>query len=58
MANIAQVLKEEIARISRKEARKLLEKLQKDNARLKHDAAELKRRVSVRKLSHFLGCWG
>jgi len=47
MANIAQVLKEEIARISRKEAKKLLEKLQKDNARLKHDTADLKRRVAV-----------
>lgn len=46
MANIAQVLKEEIARVSRKEAKKLLEKLQKDNARLKHDAADLKRRVA------------
>jgi DNA-binding transcriptional regulator YiaG len=46
MANIAQVLKEEIARVSRKEAKKLLEKLQKDNARLKHDVAELKRRVA------------
>ena len=47
MANIAQVLREEIARVSRKEAKKLLEKLQKDNARLKHDAAELKRRVAI-----------
>jgi len=46
MANIAQVLKEEISRISRKEAKKLLQKLQKDNARLKHDVAELKRRVA------------
>ena len=47
MANIAQMLKEEIARVSRKEAKKLLEKLQKDSVRLKHDAADLKRRVAV-----------
>ncbi|MCK5114859.1 MAG: hypothetical protein KAR11_08880 [Phycisphaerae bacterium] len=46
MANIAQVLKEEIARISRKEAKKLTQKLQKDNARLKRDVADLKRRVA------------
>ena len=47
MANIAQVLKEEIARVSRKEAKKLLQKLQKDNARLKHDVADLKSRVAI-----------
>lgn len=47
MANIAQILKEEITRLSRKEAKKLLEKLQKDSARLRHDVADLKRRIVV-----------
>jgi len=46
MPDIARVLKEEIQRLARKEARALTSTLRKDGARLKRVAADLKRRVS------------
>ena len=47
MPNIATVLKEEISRLARKEVRAATAKLVKDNARLKHDVAALKRQVAT-----------
>ena len=47
MPNIGALLKEEIRRLAKKEARSLLAKLRKDSARLKRTAAEHKRRLAV-----------
>ena len=46
MANIAQVLKEEIARIAKKEVKAGTASLKKDTIRLKKDVADLKRRLA------------
>jgi DNA-binding transcriptional regulator YiaG len=46
MPNVASVLRQEIQRLSKKEARKATALLRKDNARLKRDVADLKRRVA------------
>ena len=46
MPNIGVLLKEEIRRLAKKEARSLLASLKKDNARLKRTAAEHKRRLA------------
>ncbi len=43
MANIAAVLKDEIARISRRESRRLVDPLRKQIASQRHEIAELKR---------------
>ena len=47
MPNIGALLKEEIRRLAKKEARSLMAKLRKDNAKLKRTAAEHKRRLAV-----------
>jgi len=47
MPNIGALLKEEIRRLAKKEARSLMAKMRKDNARLKRTAAEHKRRLAV-----------
>lgn len=46
MANIGQVLKEEIARIAKKEVKTGTALLRKDTIRLKKDVADLKRRLT------------
>lgn len=46
MPNIASVLREEIARLARKELRSGTEALKKSNAQYRRDIAELKRQVS------------
>jgi DNA-binding transcriptional regulator YiaG len=45
MPNVQQVLREEISRLARKEARNEMASLKKDNARLKRDVAQLKRDI-------------
>ena len=53
MSNIAAVLKDEIARISRKEIRTETDALKKASARYRAEIAELKRRLSaLEKLMH------
>ena len=47
MPNIASVLKEEIARVARKEVRSETEKLKKSSAQYRSDIAALKRRVAT-----------
>ena len=47
MSNIAAVLKDEIARIARKEIRAETEALKKSSARYRAEIAELKRRLAV-----------
>ena len=47
MPNIAQVLKEEISRLARREIKAATASLKKDNAELKRTAAALKRRVDA-----------
>jgi DNA-binding transcriptional regulator YiaG len=47
MPNIGALLKEEIRRLAKKEARSLMAKLRKDTARLKRTTAEHKRRLAV-----------
>lgn len=47
MANIASVLKEEISRLSRKEARSETDKLKKASAQYRTEIATLKRRVTA-----------
>lgn len=47
MGNIAQVLKEEFARIAKREIKAGMASLKKDCIRLKKDAADLKRRLAV-----------
>ncbi|MDP2759178.1 MAG: helix-turn-helix transcriptional regulator [Sideroxyarcus sp.] len=47
MANIASVLKEEISRLSRKEARSETDKLKKASAQYRTEIAALKRRVTA-----------
>ena len=47
MPNIATVLKEEISRLARKEARKQTEVLRKASAQYRRDIAELKRQMSA-----------
>jgi len=47
MPNIGALLKEEIRRLAKKEARSLMASLRKDNAKLKRTAAEHKRRLAV-----------
>lgn len=46
MPNIAVVLKQEISRLAKKEARGIVVGLRKDVVRLKRDAADLKRRIA------------
>jgi DNA-binding transcriptional regulator YiaG len=46
MSNIAQALKAEIARISRKEIKSIVNPLRRSNVSLKKTAAELKKRIS------------
>jgi DNA-binding XRE family transcriptional regulator len=46
MPNIAAVLKEEIARLARREIRKQMHPLKKASAQYRRDIAEMKRRVS------------
>lgn len=46
MPNIGALLKEEIRRLAKKEARALLASIRKDNARFKRTAAEHKRRLA------------
>ena len=46
MPNIGALLKEEIRRLAKREARSLLATVRKDNARLKRTAAEHKRRLA------------
>ncbi len=47
MPNIASVLKEEIARVARKELRNETEKLKKASAQYRSDIAALKRRLAI-----------
>ncbi len=47
MSNLASALRQEIQKISRREARSATALLRKDNARLKRDVAGLKRKVSA-----------
>ncbi len=47
MPNIASVLKEEIARVSRKEARAETQQLKKSSAHFRSDIAALKRRITA-----------
>ena len=47
MPNIGALLKEEIRRLAKKEARSLMAKIRKDSAKLKRTAAEHKRRLAV-----------
>jgi DNA-binding transcriptional regulator YiaG len=47
MPNIGALLKEEIRRLAKKEARSLLASLRKDNARLKRTAAQFKRSLAA-----------
>ena len=47
MPNIASVLKEEIARVSRKEARAETQQLKKSSAHFRSDIAALKRRIAA-----------
>ncbi len=53
MPNIAAVLKEEIARLARREIRKQMHPLKRASAQYRRDIAEMKRRVSD--LQHKLG---
>jgi len=46
MSNVATVLRHEIKKIARREARSATALLRKDNARLKRNVADLKRRVA------------
>ncbi|RLJ64878.1 helix-turn-helix domain-containing protein [Sulfurisoma sediminicola] len=50
MPNIASVLKEEIARVARKEVRAETEKLKKASAQYRSDIAALKRRIAALEL--------
>ena len=47
MPNIARVLKEEISRISRKEAKAAVAPIRKPSVRLRKDVADLKRRLAL-----------
>ena len=47
MPNIGALLKEEIRRLAKKEARSLMAKIRKDSAKLKRTAAEHKRRLAA-----------
>ena len=47
MPNIGALLKEEIRRLAKKEARSLMASLRKDNARLKRTAAQFKRSLTA-----------
>ena len=56
MPNIAQMLKDEIARVARKEIRKATSLLRADNVRLKRDVAALKRDVAeLQRRQKFIG---
>ena len=45
MPNVAAVLREEITRLAKKELKKTVDPVKRDNARLKRDVASLKRQV-------------
>ncbi|HOX08899.1 MAG TPA: hypothetical protein PK280_21065 [Planctomycetota bacterium] len=47
MPNIGALLKEEIRRLAKREARSLMASLRKDNARLKRTAAQFKRSLAA-----------